>query len=150
MALTRWLRPIPSDPFAELERLQEELGRIFEPTDANDNTGLFDRTSSPPVDVVDGKDDIVILASVPGIERGDIELSLASNVLTIKGEKKARKERGKVFRDESWIGMFQRTLSLPPMADPEKVTAELKDGLLRIVIGKREELKPRQIAVAVK
>lgn len=148
MALIRWSRPSLPDPFAEFERLQDDLSRLFGLA-GDDTPGLFDRNFSVPLDVFDAGEEILVRAEVPGIERKDLDLSLNNKVLTLKGEKKVRDEKARLYRDETWSGKFQRTLSLPETVDPDKVSAELKDGLLTIRIGKRAEAQPRQIAVKV-
>jgi HSP20 family protein len=81
----------------------------------------------------------------------DLEVNIANNVLTIKGEKKDSREvkDAKVYRQESWFGSFQRTLSLPDIVDPDKIEAVMKDGVLKITLPKKEEVKPKQIAVKV-
>ena len=86
------------------------------------------------------------------MEEKNLDISLAANVLTIKGVKGDEKdlENRKIYRRETWGGGFQRTLSLPDTIDPEKVDAELKNGILTLVIPKKEEVKPKQIAVKVK
>ena len=150
MALMRWSRKDLQDPFAEFDRLQEEMGRLFGMVNRPDYSGLFDRTASPAVDVLDEGDQVSVFCNVPGVDRKDIEVSISSNVLSIKGERKALDEKRKVFKDEAWVGSFQRTISLPPTVDPDRVRAELADGVLRIRIEKRPESKPRQIAVSVK
>jgi len=58
-------------------------------------------------------------------------------------------EKGKTYRDDTWSGNFQRTISLPDSVDPDKVEAEFRDGVLRVSIGKKTERKPRQITVNV-
>ena len=73
----------------------------------------------------------------------------APNVAVETREVKEVKDAKRFFRKESWAGSFRRTVSLPQAADSEKVQAELVDGVLTVVIPKREELKPRQIAVSV-
>ncbi len=55
----------------------------------------------------------------------------------------------KVYRQESWFGSFQRTLSLPNTVDPDKIEAVMKDGVLKVTLPKKEEVKPKQIAVKV-
>jgi HSP20 family molecular chaperone IbpA len=71
--------------------------------------------------------------------------------LTIKGQKKGETEekRGKYYRKESWSGSFHRTLPLPSLVDGDKITAQLSNGVLTITLPKREEAKPKQIAVNV-
>jgi HSP20 family protein len=106
------------------------------------------------VDVVDTSDAVKVYCDIPGVSKDDIDLSVASNVLTIKGEKKEASEKEKneqkSYRDETWAGSFQRTISLPDSVDPQNVEATMKNGVLTITFGKREEVKPRQIEVNVK
>jgi HSP20 family protein len=85
------------------------------------------------------------------VELKDLDLSIANNVLTIKGQKKDERESkdAKVYRQESWAGSFQRTLSLPNTVDPEKIEAVMKDGVLTVVLPKKEEVKPKQITVKI-
>lgn len=135
-------------PADELDRLQRQLGRFFD--FGFDNSGLFDRSMSPAVDFLENADGYVLYFDLPGVDKKDLELTVENNVLTVKGDKKEPKESGRFFRKETWAGSFQRTVSLPQGADPDKVRAELLDGVLTVTIGKREELKPRQIAVAVR
>jgi len=147
MNLIRWNRDLAMDPVEEFDRLQNELGRLFD--FGLDNTGLFDRALAPAADLVDNPDNYTIYVDLPGVDKKDLELTVENNLLSVKGEKKETKEAKRFFRKETWTGAFRRTVSLPVAADPEKVQAELKDGVLTVVIGKREELKPRQIAVSV-
>lgn len=134
------------DPIDELERVRRELARFF---DADlDNSGLFDRATAPAVDLLESPDGYTLYVDLPGVDKKDLELNVENNVLSIKGEKKEVKDAKLFFRKESWTGSFRRTISLPPAADSEKVQAELKDGVLTVVVRKREELKPRQIAVS--
>jgi len=150
MAQLRWGSSRLPEAFAEFELLRGELGRLFGLDRWADSGGLLDRAASLPIDVIDKAEELVVLANIPGIERKDIDLSLAANILTIKGEKRPAEGKKRVFREETWAGSFQRTLALPDSVDSDKVQAELRDGVLRVVIGKRAELKPRQIAVNIK
>ena len=140
--------PTDEGPFDELDRLQRQLGRFFD--FGFDNSGLFDRSLAPAVDFIENGDGYTLYFDLPGVDKKDLELTVENNVLTVKGDKKEPKEGGRFFRKETWAGSFRRTVSLPPAADPDKVRAELTDGVLTVTIGKREELKPRQIAVSVR
>lgn len=136
------------DPVEQLDRLQRELGNFFD--FGFENSGLFDRSIAPAVDLVEGPDAFTLVADLPGIDKKDVELTFENGVLTLSGEKKENKEGKGFFRKETWAGSFRRTVSLPASADADKIKAELKDGVLTVTIAKREELKPRQIAVNVK
>lgn len=140
------------DPVDEFTRLQDEINRLFDFDTPNGMTGLFDRHISPSIDVVEKDDEIVVHCDLPGIEKEDVDISLANNVLTIKGEKKSeeKKEKSRKYRNETWSGSFQRTISLPEIVDPEKVDATMKNGVLTVMLAKQEDKKPKQINVKVK
>lgn len=150
MALVRYRNSI--DPWREFERLRDEINDLFDLDQSNGTRGLFDRHVSPALDVIEGPDSFTVMCELPGIEQKDIELSLTGNVLTIKGERSADKEKDteKVYRQESWSGIFQRTISLPQTVDPEKkVAAVLENGILTLILPKKEEAKPKQISIKV-
>jgi len=132
-----------------------ELNQVFGWDRFPYTTGLFDQSLSPAIDVVESTENCTLSADLPGVNKNEIELTIASNVLTLKGEKKSlhfkkddtQKDNDRIFRDETWHGTFQRSITLPDSIDPEKVTADFSDGVLRVVIGKKAELQPRQIQV---
>ena len=150
MNLIRW-RTQGIDPAREMERLQSEINRLFDLDYTDRSTGIFDRASSPAIDVIEESDGFSVLCDLPGVEQKDIDVSIGNNVLTIKGEKKmsTNSEKAKYFRKDEWFGSFQRTLALPTTVDPEKISADLNDGVLRVHLAKRDEVKPRQITVSV-
>jgi HSP20 family protein len=160
MAILKWKRASYPEAFNELDsldfldRFQEDWNRLFGWKGFPETTGLFDRSDSPAVDAVETEEACTVWAEIPGLDRKDIELSIAANVLSLKGEKKSpangEKGRDRLFRDETWTGSFQRSISLPNSVDPEKVTAEFRDGILKVIIAKKSEHKPRQIPVAVR
>ncbi|MFP4431104.1 MAG: Hsp20/alpha crystallin family protein [Spirochaetaceae bacterium] len=115
------------------------------------NVGLFDRTASPEIDVVETEESFHVYCDLPGVEEKDMDISLAANVLTIKGEKRPPERQGevKVYRREDWAGTFQRTLSLPKTVEPDSVEARLKDGVLTVTLSKRAEAKTRKIDIKV-
>ncbi|MBC8549340.1 MAG: Hsp20/alpha crystallin family protein [Candidatus Brocadiales bacterium] len=107
----------------------------------------------PPIDVVEEQGEFRIYCELPGQEKEDITLSVASNVLTIKGQRQAEaeteNEKRKYYRRETHTGFFQRTISLPPAADVNQIKAELTNGILFISIPKKKEAIPKQITVKV-
>ncbi|MBN1798339.1 MAG: Hsp20/alpha crystallin family protein [Spirochaetales bacterium] len=151
MAIIRWKKNDMYDPWSELSRLQTEINDLFDIDRFPTTSGLFDRPVSPAIDVIENPDNYKVISELPGIELKDIDVSITSNVLTIKGEKKEDKEekKGKYYRKESLSGGFQRTLSLPTSVESEKVQAELKNGILTITLPKKEEAKPKQITVNI-
>jgi len=148
MALIRWEDKL-FDPMRDYENLQNEINRLFNGQKPGASQGLFDRSISPAIDVLEDRDNIIILCDIPGVDMNDLELTITKDVLTIKGEKKEeeKKDKARIFKKETWEGSFQRTIALPDGVDSEKVDATLKDGVLRVVVPKMEEVKPRQIKV---
>ena len=109
-------------------------------------------TWMPPVDIFQtGEHELVLKAELPDMSRDDIDINIENFVLTIRGEKKASDE----VKDEQYhhverrYGSFSRSFSLPQTVDPNKVSAEYKQGVLTVKIPLREEAKPRSIKVDV-
>ena len=104
---------------------------------------------NPRVDIYDDKDNIVVKAELPGIEKKDLVVDLKGRVLTLKGDRSYDNEvkEDKYFRRESCFGRFERSFTLPGDVDPEAVKAEYKDGVLKINIPKPEENKPKAITI---
>jgi HSP20 family protein len=160
MAILKWRRASSPDvagsmdAYDALERFQDEMDRWLGWSRYPETTGLFDRSVYPSLDVVETADGCTVWADVPGLDKKDLDLSLTANVLTLKGEKKTSakeaKDRTRSFRDETWTGSFQRSVSLPATVDTNKVTAEFRDGVLKVSFAKKPEHKPRQIPVLVK
>lgn len=148
MNLTNWRRGLES--VGELGRLQNEINQLFD-YDYTGNGGLFDRTVSPALDVAEDSDSFTVYMDLPGVEENNVDVSIASNVLTIKGSKELPEigEQSKVYRQEEWEGSFQRTLSLPQSVDTQKVSAKLTNGVLKVELPKREEVKPKPVKVDV-
>ena len=105
----------------------------------------------PPIDLSETADKIIIKAEIPGIDPKEIDISIQGDTLTIKGEKKEEKEeKGKnYYRMERRYGSFSRSVDLPNSVNPNKVSAEYKNGVLEINLQKKEEVKPTQITVKV-
>ena len=149
MDLIHWTDGIP-DPFTGFDELQEEINKLFEDaTRTPGPRGIFERTFSPAVDISETADSYKVFCDLPGMDMEDIEISVSSNVLTLKGEKKAaqKEQSDRLYRGGTSVGKFQRTLQLPLAVDAEKASAVLKNGLLTIQLPKREDVRPRQIAV---
>jgi len=140
------------DPFRELQALQNEMNRLF--------TGSFPREFrqeeltrsgwNPSVDIYEGKDQLVLEAELPGLKREDVEISIENNVITVKGERKLEKseENGQYHRVERSYGSFTRSFALPNTVTPEGATADFVNGILRVSLPKREEIKARKIEIA--
>ncbi len=146
MSITRY------DPFRDLRALQDEVNRLFSSSltrDFGDN-GLLRGAWAPNVDIYENKDTIVLEAELPGMNREDFELSIENNVLTLRGERRFEKrdEGDNYHRVERAYGQFTRSFTLPQTVSPENAAAEYKNGVLRVVLQKREEVKARRIEVS--
>jgi HSP20 family protein len=140
-----------ADALLEFESLQEEINRLFDGLRAPEPRGLFERPFSLAVDVLESGDSFEVLCDVPGMDASEIETSLSGSVLTIKGERKEASGRSTdAYRTDRRAGAFQRTIQLPLPVNGAQVEATLRDGVLRIVLPKQEEMKPRQISVKAK
>ena len=109
-------------------------------------------TWMPPVDIFQtGDHELVLKAELPDMSRDDIDITVENNLLTIKGEKKLSSDlKEEHFHHvERRYGAFSRSFSLPPTVDPNRVSAEYKDGVLTLRLPLREEAKPRSIKIDV-
>ena len=144
------LRRAEESPFLALHR---EMNRMFDDFSRGFDLSPFDGGwswgFSPPVDVREDEKEVTVKAELPGMEEKDIEVNLADNGLTIKGEKKAEKdEKGKDnwYRETSY-GAFHRFIPLPEGLDQEKVDARFKNGVLTVTLHRLEEAKGKKIAI---
>jgi HSP20 family protein len=131
------------------------LGRLFEqmldsPVQREDNGSLFGHWM-PPVDVIEERETVRLVAELPGVRPEDVRISIENNVLTLHGEKKKEEERedGKTYRFERAYGMFERSFTLPATIDANKIVAKFDAGLLTVLLPKVEAAKPRQITVKI-
>ena len=146
MAITRW------DPFRDLSILQERMNRVFEDAAGRGWKGEEPSPTtswSPAVDIYETDNQIMVQAELPGIEKKDIALQLENNVLTLKGERRFEKEtkQENYHRIERSYGGFSRAFTIPTIVDEEKIRADYKDGILKIELPKKEQVKSKQIKI---
>lgn len=106
----------------------------------------------PRVDIIEEKDSYRLHADIPGLSKEDIKIAVENGVLTISGERKAEKREkadGQYEYYERSYGSFTRSFNLPDHVDPAGVAASYRNGVLELVLRKREEAKPRAIEVKV-
>jgi HSP20 family protein len=104
------------------------------------------------VNIVENEKGYTISAELPGVSKDDIDIDLKDNTLSIKGEKKVetKDEKENYIRVESSYGKFERSFNVSDDIDRNSVNASFKDGVLTLVLNKKEESKPKQIKVEVK
>lgn len=143
--ITKWSRlPTVTSLQEEMNRMLDRFFRGFDIEPSMETGGWM-----PPIDLSETSDKVIVKAEIPGINPGDVNISLQDNSLLLSGEKKEEKEEsGKSFyRMERSCGRFSRTIDLPSSVDPDKVTAEYKNGVLEITMEKKEAVKPKHITV---
>ena len=145
---------IRNDPFRDLYSLQDQLfrtfGRAYREPGAQQEQPLA-ATWQPLVDIYEDAEGITLSAELPAVDAKDVDIQVEGNTLTLKGERKLEKEekRDMYHRIERTYGAFSRSFTLPNTVDVEHISAESKDGVLKVFLPKRPETKPRQIKVAV-
>jgi HSP20 family protein len=107
---------------------------------------------TPQIDVKETPDSFQVTAELPGLAEKDVTLTIADNVLTLKGEKKAEREEKNenYYLSERSFGSFTRSVQLPATVDQDKVTAKFDKGILTIALPKVEEAKTREKKIEIK
>lgn len=145
MTITRY------DPFRDLRNLQEEVNRLFTGNVGRtfDDEGIARGAWSPSVDIYENKDQIVLEAELPGMNREDFDLTVENNVITLRGERRFEKKEDtdNYHRVERAYGSFTRSFTLPNTVTGEGAIADYRNGVLRVTLPKREETKARRIEI---
>ena len=140
------------NPFDEWERSLNRLfrGRSCAPVSSRFPQETGEKTWAPSVDISESDSDLVFTLDVPGLEKDEISISVDNGVLTVTGERTLEElENHDRHRVERWYGKIQRSFRMPQTVDAEKITATLKNGVLTLVVPKKEEAKPREIPVSI-
>jgi HSP20 family protein len=135
------------DPLGELQR---QVDRLFDFT--ADMSKQFYQTwrQFPAFNLYESSNEYVLIAPMPGVKAEDLDVSIAGNTLTLKGERKRAAIADESFRrQERWQGKWSRTVQLPDNVDGSQVAAALDQGVLTLRIAKVPEGQPRQVAVSV-
>ena len=143
MAISRW------DPFRDLMSIQNELNRLFGRTYAGGESGTGTGTWMPALDVFETEDKFVVKVELPGLNPDEVDVSVEDSTLTIRGERKFYENVSddSFHRVERRYGAFQRSLSLLPTADAERIEASFDRGVLSVEVPKAEQAKPKKIQV---
>ena len=131
---------------SQMNRFRDELDRVF----GADAMQWARPVAYPLVNIWEDENGFFVQAEVPGLTMEDLEIYIhEGDELTIKGVRKQTEIEGTWRRHERAFGEFERTFKLADVIDIEKVSAELKDGILKITLPKSEAVKPRKIKVKV-
>jgi HSP20 family protein len=138
--VSRW------DPMAELQRMQSQLGRLFEGWgDLQSVTG--DGFFVPLADVEETDDAYVIELELPGVDKKDFDISMSGRRLSVTGERKEKERVGVLRRRTRTVGRFEYEIVLPGDVDENGVTAKLDEGVLTVRVPKAANDRPRRIEV---
>jgi HSP20 family protein len=142
----------PWTTLSEVDRLAQSLagrrGHRFAPLGTKgDSEGA--QPWRPAVDIHEDGERFWLFTDLPGLDQNDVEISIEKNVLSVRGERKAAQPQGaNTTLSERAVGRFTRSFTLPELVDVDRVTAEMKSGVLTVTLPKKAEAKPRQIKVA--
>jgi len=148
-ALAHW------NQFKELEGLQHTLGSLFGRAQVQRIEGQEEPMRvadwTPLVDISEDAKEYMIKAELPEVKKEDVKITMEDGTLTIRGDRKFEKEENgkKYHRVERAYGSFGRSFSLPDDASPAKVTADFKDGVLKVHLAKNEKSRPQQVEIGV-
>jgi len=148
-SVTRW------DPLRELDDLQQRFSTMFGRApikkEGDKREALTVAEWAPLVDIIEDDQNYVIKAELPGVKKEDIKVGVQDDVLTVSGHRHYEKEEKdkKFHRIERSYGSFARSFTLPEDSDGEKVSAEFKDGILKVILPKSERVKPKQVEVKI-
>lgn len=113
--------------------------------------GETDVSWTPRVDVHETDKEIYMDVELPGMDKKDIKVDIKNGVLTISGERKEERERKDkdITRRERHYGRFERSFTLPETVNPDKISADYENGLLKLTLPKTEEAVPKEITINV-
>ncbi len=149
MALMKW----EPSPFKGIVDLKKEMDKIFEDFFGRRFPALSEEefTFAPAIDLSETDSEIIVKAAIPGVDKKDVSIKIADNLLTIKGEIKKESEEKKksYYRQEIAYGAFSRTIQLPADVKSDEAKANMKNGVLEIVIPKTEKAKAKEIKINI-
>jgi HSP20 family protein len=144
MALEKW------EPFRDLMAMQDRMTRLIDETLSRVwKEQVVRGVWSPPVDIFERGNEIVLKVDLPEVSQNEVEIRVEENMLIIQGERRFIKDTP----DENYIqierpyGTFHRTFNIPRTIDQEGIKASFKDGVLRVVLPRKQETQPKQIVV---
>ena len=152
MSMTMWNKNPMMD---ELTRTREEMDRLLGRFLTATPLSSFETRSTrlegwiPAIDVSETDEGVVIRAEVPGIAARDLEITVTGNILNISGKKEEKEEvdQEDFYRCERRFGSFRRVIDLPESIDPERVTADVDNGIVTIRVAKKPGLRSRRVEV---
>lgn len=134
----RYAQPLAASYRSSWNGLEQELNSLFAATSAD---SVSNAVRSIPVSVHEDKENLLLTAELPGVQRADVELQIVDDVLSLNATRKVAGAEGEK------VVSFARDFNLPYPIQSDKIAAELKDGVLRLTLPKVEAVKPRKIEI---
>ena len=131
------------EPWREMEKLRRDMNRLF-------NEFSPAMYAFPAINIWSDSEKAILTSEIPGVDKNELKISVLGNTLTLEGNRKPHeiKENEVYHRQERISGTFKRTVELPFEVDPDKISANYKDGILIITLSRKEEDKPKQIQIS--
>ncbi|MGG6297808.1 Hsp20/alpha crystallin family protein [Leptolyngbya sp. AN02str] len=137
------------EPFRGVERLQQEMNRLFDRFLPNGNGEMRSLAFIPSAEMEETDDHIYLKLEVPGLEAKDLDVHVTESSVIVKGERRSesKKEEKGIVRSEFHYGKFERRISLPAHVQTTNVQAECKNGMLHLTLPKVESEQHKAVKV---
>jgi HSP20 family protein len=143
-----YLRSFDTDLFSQLERMRQDMDSLFGARAGSAGIRSVAAGTFPAINVGASPSRVDVYVFAAGVDPQSLDISIQQNLLSISGERNAAPpEDIQLYRRERFIGSFRRVITLPEDVDPDKVQADYRDGVLHVVVDRREEVKPRRIEI---
>ena len=144
-SLTRF----PGDLFADFDGLQRQVEQLLGLRGVPSSIRAAGRGAFPALNVGTTESAVEIYAFAPGLDPAKVDVSVDKGLLTVSGERAEETigETDTVYARERFTGTFKRVISLPEDADTGRVEATYRNGVLKIVVPKREASKPKRVEI---
>lgn len=131
----------------EMRRMKRKINRIFDFSDFPKRDLEPENYRHPRADFIENEEDYIIALEIPGVNKEDINVDIVNHTLRIKAEKKQEfeKKQEKEYRYSKSYAGFYRAISLPEDAETEKIDVEYKNGVLKILVPKKKEVKKKKM-----
>ena len=143
------LRTLEGNLFDEFRRMQQEMDEVSASGRWPAGIRAAAKGDFPPINVGSTPESVDVYVYASGLDTESLDISIQHNLLTIVGERNLITEEGAdYYRRERFDGGFRRVVTLPDDVVPEKVEAQYRDGVLHVVVPRKEATRPRQIPVS--
>lgn len=134
--------------FEDLRRLESDMDQLLGRTAYPSGIRAMPRGTYPPINVGSTPDRVDVYLFAAGVDPKSIDVSMQQNLLTVSGTRKVPVNgEAEYYRRERFDGDFRRAIALPDDADPDRVEAKYRDGVLQVTVRRRAAARPRQVEV---